>query len=251
MPQIDPDDRAAIVQRIQELQRGEFQPLEFFDATYGITVDALQTLMPFVERWVARASKGDAKRGAMLSRYKLESFLKFFNHVPPLQAAYRVGMSQDSLSRVADYAVRELGVPQQAIGVAGAVFQESFVDRIHHFFPRLRNTTFSNHTSYCKALHEALRAEGIEIEPRYDPVALKLNEADPDLAHDADIVTGGPIGLRFCVWLNFEKPFALEPDKTSALTFVQYRDELEAAVPDYFSVDNPLLARLRPDQQAA
>ena len=244
MPKIDINDAGAIRRRILELRRGEFHGPAFFEETYGVTPEALTRITPHMIQWAERAFKKPLISNNETSRFIFERFLAFFNLLPPALAAARIGMDAASFARVVRHAKDQLGVPEQAIGVDGVAFREDFVDRLHQSFTALRAHAFSNHTSYCRAIHEAFREEGVEITPRYDPVALMLGEPDPDLSHDLDIVTCSPIGLRFTVWLGFGKPFALEPDKTSALTYLRYREALGELVPDYFSVDEALLERI-------
>ncbi len=188
--------------------------------------------------------KKPVSQGAKFSRFAFEQFLIFFGLLSPIDAAFRIGMDRASFGRVVQYAKEQLGVPDQAIGLEDMAFREDFVDRLHHFFPTLRNRTFSDHSLYCKALHEAFRGEGLEIEARYDPVSMILDKSDPDLVHGMDIITCEPMGLRYSVWLNFGKPFSLEPDKTSLKTFIEHRALLEGYVPDYFSIDKNALAKL-------
>jgi hypothetical protein len=245
MREIDINDTGAIRRRITELQRGEFHDPAFFEQTYGLTREALDELLPLMKQHAERSpGKRPAMNGTQISRFVFEQFLTVFDLLAPAPAAARIGMDTASFARVVRHAKDHLGVPAQAIGVEGAAFREDFVARLHQFFPTLRARVFSDHTSYCKAIHAAFLAEGVEITPWKDPVAEMLDKTDVDLSHDIDIVTCGPIGLRFTVWLGFGKPFALEPDKTSALTFLRYREDLAGHVPDYFSLDTDLLARI-------
>jgi len=244
MREIDRNDAAAIKRRIAELQRGEFHERPFFEDTYGFTQEALERLLPVMTHWDRRAGKGNAMRGAEISRVVLERFLTANNLLAPAFAAARIGMDAASFDRVVQYAREELGILSEAIGAPGAAYRDDFVMRLHQSFTVLRSRVFSSHTSYCKAIHAAFQAEGVAVTPVYDPVAIQIGEPEPDLSHDLDIVTCSPTGLRFTVWLGFGKPFALEPDKTSALTFLRYRAELQGCVPDYFTVDEEELEQI-------
>lgn len=244
MPPIDINDTVAIHRRITELQRGEYQERSFFEETYGFTLEALDRLLRVVTQWDKRMGRERATRGAEISRFVLEKFLTAYSLLAPACAAARIGVDAASFGRIVQYARDELGIPIEAIGAPDAAYREDFVMRLHQSFPALRSRVFSSHTSYCKAIHAAFQAEDVAVTPVYDPVAVQIGEKDPDLSHDLDIVTCSPIGLRFTVWLGFGKPFALEPDKTSALTYLRYRTELQGLVPDYFTVDEEQLKQI-------
>lgn len=241
------DDDETILRRIEQLARGEFQYYAFFEETYGIKSEELTNIIPTLSKWAKRSTNRDVIDGDKVSRFILEQYFTFFNLLPPAQAAMRLGMTKESFDNVFDFAIDQFGIPENTIGRRNIAIRKEFLDRLHSFFPGLRKRTFSDQTKYCHAIHQAFQRDGgISITPLFDPAARLIIKEDPDLAHEIDVVTCGPIGLRFVVWLDFGKPFSLDPDKTSALTFIKYREQLEGKVPNYFTIDQEMLMELEP-----
>lgn len=128
----------------------------------------------------------------------------------------------------------------------GAAYTEAGLSRLHMMFPDLANTVFADHSDYCEALHETLRAQGIDVEDVRDPTSRVLGDQEPDYGYEWDIVTDGPVGLRFQVWLDFgRKPINLSPDVCSYVTFIQFETQLRSFLHPYRPVDEDLLQEVR------
>lgn len=236
-----------LAKRVAILRQGEFQSREFFVENYELTQAGLDKMLPRVERWAARANRS-AFMGQHVSRWAFERYYAHFELLSPRSAAARIGTDTSSLRRVVGYA-KSLGVPPESIGEIGAGVRADFIDRLIRLFPPLANTIFGDHTQYCRTLHKALLEEHVKVEPAIDrsskAVANQEKGEEEDCAYHYDIVTLEPLGLRFQVWLDFKKPMDLEPDKTSAATYLQNIALLEPFVPGYARPEPSMLARVK------
>ena len=98
-------------------------------------------------------------------------------------------------------------------------------------FPALRRKTFSNHSRMCRALHEAIRTDlAIAVEPVVCVTSNILDPGEPDIAAAFDAITGDPVGLRYQVWLETEKPANLRPDVCSLRFYALNETELREHV---------------------
>jgi hypothetical protein len=212
---------------------------DFLATTFGLAEPAFAELVKIAGG--RHASLRDAR--GRVSRFKLEEFLAREKLLTPRQAAYRLGMTIASLDAAVGYALNESWVIPGLFGVSGVVYRKEIIDHLHRHFPPLARKVFANHSNYVRALHAAFAEAGVTVEPVPDVVATLLGEGD--LAADIDVVTAGGVGLRYAVWMDFGKPFFLEPDKTSMLTFIRFEKELRRFIPAHTQVDEGLLEKVR------
>lgn len=98
-------------------------------------------------------------------------------------------------------------------------------------FASLRHKTFSDHSLKCRALHATIRAElHIEVEPVRCVTSILLDPTEPDMAAAFDAITLEPVGLRYQVWLDADKPVNLRPDVCSLSFHAKHEAELRAYV---------------------
>jgi hypothetical protein len=95
----------------------------------------------------------------------------------------------------------------------------------------MRFKAFSSHSSMCRALHDAIKAElNLVVQPLLCVTSTVLDTENPDLADAFDAITLDPVGLRYQVWLDTRKPVNLRPDVCSLKFYAQHENELRAHV---------------------
>ncbi len=206
-----------------ELLTGEFAPASMFTELYGLAFPD-RKLFGSVRAWLQRVqrNKGFESSDGKINRHVFENYLQQKNLIPVKLAAFQLGMEMDSFRAVIG-ALEYQGQAEAGFSsVSDQLVDESVVRRFTQFFKGTANAIFSDHTTLCIALHSSIKTElGIEVKTRFCETAQKLGE--PDFAHDVDVITLKPIGLRFQVWLDFGKPKNLKPDVCSMICYSEHK----------------------------
>jgi hypothetical protein len=226
-----------VIARIHQLSLGEYQPEGFLQDLYGLTQEGFHNALSSVGSFASKFLDLDFQHDDLFSRWALESFFVRFDLLPPRLAAYRLGVSLDSMSAIRDFAQTELALPTSVFMDPKFAYDANLVNHFYQYFPSLRMTLFSNHTSQCKAIHRELRKAGVSFTPVYDELSLKINPKSPDAPYAIDVATLQPLGLRNTVWLGLKKPIRLEPDKTSILTYIRFEAELQPILSSFHKPD--------------
>jgi hypothetical protein len=83
----------------------------------------------------------------------------------------------------------------------------------------------------CRALHDAIRTElDVKVEPLLCVTSRILDPEEPDVAAAFDAITLDPVGLRYQVWLNTDKPVNLRADVCSLKFYAQHERELRKRI---------------------
>lgn len=235
--------------RIQVLARGERVPRPLLTALYGIGAPEQDAVLRSLSLWAQRlfpAMPSPIGPGDAVSRWALESFYQFHRLLTPRSAAGRLGMSLESFLLIQEQLFALGHEIPDLVALPRVAYTESGMSRFHTIFPTLSQTVFGSHTDYCEDLHYALRALGLTVDPVHDPTSVLLGDTTPDFGHDWDVVTDGPVGLRYQIWLDFgRKPLQLSPDLCSYVTFARFEAHLRPHVHRYREVDGDLLREVR------
>ncbi len=204
-----------------------FLPWPFVETYYGLR--AGDPVLKRVERWVTTLrSPREFLRAEGIDRRLLEYFLQTYQVVPRRWAAAELGMTVESFDttlKLLDAQGPYLPVGQDA---SASLVARSFVSQFHSFFPSIANRVFSDHSSKCQHVHDAIMNElKFAVEPLWCETSRRVDSSDDrDYAHDFDCLSFEPMGLRHQVWLDFKKPMNLRPDACSELTFVAFETTL-------------------------
>ena len=161
------------------------------------------------------------RKGLWIDRHAAETFLLQESLTSWRNAAIYLGMSEDDLHKTVDrlaardmYNMIEVSKNEQLVHKREA-------ELLFQHFLGLRNRAFSDHSKMCERLHAAICQEfNFKVEPIYCATSLALEEESPEFATRFDSLNGTPVGNRYQLWLNTNKPTNLIPDVCSLKTYV-------------------------------
>lgn len=169
-------------------------------------------------------SRGKPCESGKVDRYAFEMFLQSQRLLTRNYASARLGMRPDSLDALLPL-LPKIGLSKQ-YSVYPGIIDESLSEDIVRSLRGLRFRTFGTHDSFCELLHaEIENALQLKITPLFCATADQLNEGRI-YASTWDNITLLPLSTKHSVWLKFDKPLALAPDRCSKLFFAQHYDEL-------------------------
>ena len=201
-----------------------YQDSLFFETMYGININ--QEIIEIIELWEKeqyRRPHGFESDNSY-NRLVFENFCLSNHLVPRKQASLKLGMklaSYDQLIEVLEekrpsfYNLKVSSYPNY-------FYRSELLEGFEKIFEPLRNKIFSDYSNYCRQLHEAIKdGLAIPIEPEKCKVSLRLesSEEEADYANEIDCITLEPIGLRYQVWLQTNKPMNLSPDRCGLHTY--------------------------------
>jgi hypothetical protein len=214
----------------------KYLPLEWvtdnvIEKLYGIKMPDDKLFGTF-QSWSSRLkSRRNVLRPGEVNRHAFESYLQYSHLMPIKIAAARLGMSADSLREIIDLMDSRNIIVLNTRDFSEQLVYETLIREFNTYFPGLQNRIFNDHNDYCRRLQEAVSSElDVTIEPMYCVFSEFLKENPPDFAYDYDCLTGEPVGLRYQVWLNFNKPIYLRPDICSLKTYIDHKEELRPLV---------------------
>lgn len=175
-----------------------------------------------------------------------EIFLQRRDLLPITQAAAELAMSVQQLRDViGKFPEVELdrSFPDPWEHHSNSVIRKNFLRDFHNTFPNLRRVIFANYPAFITRLHAEIGAVlGIQIVTTRDKTDLALSEERVCPGYSIDFITGDPIGLGRAVYIDTGKPFELEFDSCSLLTFAHYQDDLrELVIGNPTGVADPVL----------
>lgn len=165
-----------------------------------------------------------------------EIFLQRRDLVPISQAAAELAMSVAQFRGViaalpAVELDRSFPDPLEHTTKSNSVVRKDFLRDFHKTFPDLRRVTFADYPSYINRLHSQIRSTlNVPVETILDRTDLALGENDPQPGHSVDFITGDLVGLSRLVYIENKKPFELEFDSCSLLTYAHFEDQLRDVV---------------------
>lgn len=216
-------DDDAIEARLALLREPLWSP-RLIEDVYGLRLPDEQ-LLGRVRSWAARLRKPrPVEREGRIDRVLLENYFQWSRTLPNKWAAARLGMSQRSFEEVLAR-MEECGVfLRNTFDFSAQTVEESLIRDVRSYFPELQSRLFSDHDAWARAVHQAVEsALGVAVEPIFCVTSCALGEDPPDYAHEFDIITGDPVGLRYTVWLDLGKPINLRPDVCATLTYAQHK----------------------------
>lgn len=198
---------------------------EFLRETHGIHWPADEQFRHDFTKWQSTL-RAEACPERKLDRYKFEMFLQSQALMTRNYAAAALGMQPASLDQLLEK-LSEIGLSKK-YAVYNGVIDKSLSEDLIRSLAGLRFRTFGNHSSFCKLLHAALNdALRITIEALFCATADQLGE-ERLYASTWDNITLKPLSVKHSVWLDFQKPVALAPDRCSKLFYAQHQEELRA-----------------------
>ena len=207
--------------RIDQL-RGEWIDEDTLRAIYGLPLDDEDFTVDF-RRWgrLLRRPR-EVRRNGSVNRTALENYFSQRKVLPRRWSAARLGMTQPSLERALE-TLEEKGLLQLGLS-QGPTLTAALDQVLVQTLPALQGRVFGNHSDFCRRLHQALRAFGVEIEEMYchtDRLLHPDNTDNTDYSSEYCMITDAPVGLRFRVWLDFGKPMNLAPDTCSTRAYFE------------------------------
>jgi hypothetical protein len=207
--------------RFENLQRPCVN-LEFLRETYGVDWPPDEQFAQDFGAW--HATRVNPCGDRTVNRYAFELFLLSQRLMTRSYAAARLGMTTESLARLLPE-LPKIGLSKKYAVYKGIV-DESLSDDLVRSLKGLRFRTFGSHDFFCEFLHEALKSElGLPVNPLFCDTADRLGEQRM-YASTWDNITLLPLSTKHSVWLSFNKPISLAPDRCSKLFYAEHHDEL-------------------------
>jgi hypothetical protein len=213
-------------ERFEKL-KGPWCSHELILELYGLDLVRDQALQGALLSWGERLKRpgNETVRPGRIHRHHLETFFQIRKLLPLKLAAVRLGMDADSLVRVEE-ALKERGFYLRS-ALSDQLVMEPQLREITQFLPSLSSRIFSNHSSFCLRLHEAIAQElNFKVGALRCVTSLALGEEPPQYADEFDAITLEPIGVQYQVWLDFQKPMHLKPDCCATKTYVENQELL-------------------------
>jgi len=229
----------ANVQHRFDMLQGRFVDAQYLADYYGL--DGLAgnaNLLTDMARYRETLRNAPNPPAGMTDRYLLEGFLQTRRLLPIKWAAARLGMNQPMLVSILDRRM-DLPTPLRKEYVDyGCLVEEGLSEDLIRALPQLRFRTFYDHESFCERLHVALSLAlnladaAVQDGKLWCATDRALNEfglGDYPRRYGSyfDCLTCEPLSVAHAVWLDFEKPLSLGPDRCSKLVFVRYREDLD------------------------
>lgn len=160
-----------------------------------------------------------------IDRYGFELFLQSQKLLSRNYAAARLGMTPESLDMLIPR-LPELGLSKK-YKVYQGIYEASMSDDLVSTLPGLRFRTFGSHDFFCEFLHNQFKETlKLEIQPLYCRTSERLS-GQRMFASTWDNVLLEPLSVKHSVWLDFEKPLSLAPDRCSKLFYAEHHEEMK------------------------
>jgi hypothetical protein len=202
----------------------------------GIDLLADPRLFGAIRSWAARF-RGDepvvrqTPSGPQIHRHALETFLLQNGLISWKWAAIHYGLEAQVLKDVVDRLEGHGDLVQVRSGVSDQLVRQREAASLFRVFPLLRNKVFASHAGMCIALYAAIKSDlNIDITPMYCVTSAILDPKNPDIAVAFDAITMDPVGLRYQVWLDTQKPVNLAPDVCSLKFYAKNEADLRPYV---------------------
>jgi hypothetical protein len=202
----------------------------------GVDLTADPRLVGAVRSWTARFRGDDlvmrqTTSGPEVHRHALESFLLQNGLISWKWAAIYYGLKTEVFQEVINRLEGGGDLVQVRSGVSDQLVRQREAAALFRAFPLLRNKVFASHDGMCIALHSAIATDlNIKFTPVYCVTSEVLEPKSPDIAVAFDAVTMDPVGLRYQVWLDTNKPVNLAPDVCSLKFYAKNKTDLRPHV---------------------
>lgn len=169
-----------------------------------------------------RASRCDDVR---INRFAFELFLQSQDLLTRSYSAASLGMQPESLDELLPELPR-IGLSKK-YQVYKGIIEKPLSEDLVRTLPGLRFRTFGTHDFFCEYLHHELNESlGLSIKPLYCATADRLGDRHM-YASTWDNITLLPLSAKHSVWLDFNKPLSLPPDRCSKLFCAEHYDEMK------------------------
>lgn len=219
----------------------EWVPFDVIDYLYGIN-DLDDVLRDNFRAWSRERPNRLVIKPDKINRYAFETYLQQAKLLPTKIAAAHLGMTKNSYDKFIKELSKTGAIPINQGYFSSQVVSEQFIKSLLYLLPSLRHKIFGDHDNFCNLLHSAIKRDlKCKVEPLFCVTSQFLKEEPSDFAYEFDSITGEPVGLRYQVWLNFnKKPLHLKPDicslkfyaenikKLSDFLFVRQEPEIPA-----------------------
>ncbi len=200
----------------------------------------------------ARASHSHGKPGEdAISRISIESFMTLNDLLPRKWAAAQMGMTTESLAAVLAR-INTVGMLNSQYEVGGEFIADSLPDGLVRHLPGVRFRVFSDHTDFCRRLHDDIRKTlDVKVEPLFCATSEGLHEDPLRFAAHFDCITLRPLSTYHSLWLNFRKPLNLPPDRCSKQFYAKNRKKLLPVLLNKGEGDSKSLLKYRQSRASA
>jgi len=207
-------------QRFNFLRSGQCVPVEYVRDYYGLQWPFQDDLLHDYEAWAVRFRRREACAGGCVPRYELEAFMQQQHVVPKKWMGARLGMTVASLDLLLAH-LQDIGLRPQRYIIYPQLISEALSEDIVPNLRGLRFRTFSDHNSFCERLHAELAPIlGAQVERLFCATADRLRDLR-QFANNFDCITLAPVSGKHQMWLDFQKPLSLGPDRCSKLFYAE------------------------------
>jgi hypothetical protein len=214
-------------QRFAWLRQGPCVPLAYVLEYYELDWPSSGDLRHDYDKWADLKKRRHKCPEGEISRYEIEAFMQEKSVVPKKWMAAQLGTDAVSLDELLNR-LPTIGMRRERYDVYPDLIDRSLPRDIVSSLPSLEFLTFSDHSSFCKRLHEELhRFLDIQVEPLFCATSVCIGDNPKQYASNFDCITLDPISGRHQMWLDFLKPLNLPPDRCSKRLYAMNREELK------------------------
>lgn len=219
------------VKRIQqqlEKLKNRFCELDWAQKKYGIDFRANKQLLGRFRAWALRFKyRNDVIDSMFIDRFAFESFMQFSKLIPLKYAAIQIGTDEISLKKTIKKMQAQGLIPYQVDLDFSEVIEESIIRNLAQLFPQLDGMIFNSHSSFCEAIHDVVKSDlEINLKPLFC-VTSELIDDSREYAYEFDALTDEPMGVKYQLWMDTEKPIILKPDACSMLTYFRCKNKIK------------------------
>jgi hypothetical protein len=180
-----------------------------------------------------------AESEGFVDRYVFEGFLQARGLLPRKWSAARLGLKVPMLDAIL---LRRMELPtplRKEYVFYDCLVDASLAEDLIRALPELRYRTFYDHESFCERLHRALAASlnipddemsNAKLWCATDAALGELADYPRRYALHFDCLTCEPLSAAHQIWLDFDKPLMLGPDRCSKLFYVENEELLQSHV---------------------
>jgi hypothetical protein len=170
----------------------------------------------------------------LINRNLFELFLQRRELVPIRHAAIKWAMDADSFVKTLQSAFQnDYASEAEANGEFPSVFRNSLLRDFHSRLPGLEHRVFSSHSDFVPAFHASIHsALNVDVHPLTSVTSQAVGDVPPDYASTFDSITNEPMGLRYQLSLETNRPIQLSPDSCSLATYIRFENVLKTEVSD-------------------
>jgi hypothetical protein len=172
-----------------------------------------------------------AEKDSLFSRFVFEGFLQHYRLLPRRSGALQLGMTSESLGQTIEALTLKGWIDINDLTMPSDLIDESFIRSIYTLFPSMQGVLFTDHTDFCRQLHEAIRNEfKITVDTVYCTTSQARGDNPVEIANSICVVSHQPSSIRNEIMMDFGKPISLPPDTCSRILIEQNLNDLKPFV---------------------